>query len=230
MAVTTVSAPTTTTNTKENTVTEETVAPVVIDGIDIDQIAANLSKGIEFKRAGLLEVFRWSEAQRAAGVTEAVRLERFKSVCETLKEKDSSFLPYNKNLTFVAQAVIGWIDATEGDPSFKDIKTVSGLVGRAIWQTRFVNVSRKKAENVFKKGAPVEELTEEIETLCPLRELNANDITKTLSGKNAFPAVLEFLGYGGDLSAVDEKNEEKFNTWVLGAIAALESLGYKVTK
>ena len=229
MANTTVSAPSTTTTTKENAVTEAQET-VVIDGIDIDQIAANLEKGVEFKRAGLLEVFRWSEAQRAAGVTEAVRLERFKSVCETLKASDSTFLPYNTNLPFVAQAVDTWADAHDGEPSFADLKTAASLVGRATWQTKYVNVSRQKALNVFKKGAPEEELSGEIETLCPVREVNADDLCKTLGGKNALPAVLEFINNGGKVAEVSDKLEEKHANNILAAIAFLESQDYVVTK
>ena len=198
--------------------------------VNIDAIVSNLVNGKATKAEDLLTLFRWSESQRLAKVSEANILERFADYCEQLKAADGSFLPYNKNLPFVARCVVAWADKQEGAPSWDDVKTVQATVGRAIWQTRYENVSRQKALPVYRAGGDAETIKETITEMCPERTFTWEDVVKAVMGKHALPLALDLVNNGVPLDLPAESKLESKRDDALSIMAMiLEQHGATVT-
>ena len=194
---------------------------VDLSGLDLDAIAANITMTEGVKREDLVTVYQWIASQQAS---EAAVLEALKdTVCPKLK----GFLPYNKNMVFSAKAITAWLEGNS-EAGLKDLESIRSAIARS-WQPKYVNASRSSVLPVLAAGQDTETTVEALKSLCPERDLNADDIVKYLSGKQALPAAAEFIAGGGDLSAVDPKNEQKYLDMLIQMQAVLESAGATVT-
>lgn len=194
---------------------------VDLSGLDLDAIAANITMTEGVKREDLVTVYQWIASQQAS---EAAVLEALKdTVCPKLK----GFLPYNKNMVFSAKAITTWLEGNS-EAGLKDLESIRSAIARS-WQPKYVNASRSAVMPVLAAGQDTETTVEALKSLCPERDLNADDIVKYLSGKQALPAAAEFIAGGGDLSAVEQKNEQKYLDSLLTMQAVLEAAGATVT-
>jgi hypothetical protein len=206
--------------------TATATAPAAVDlsSLDLDEIVENIASGAATQRGDLLKVYRWAVEQNKS-VGEKVLLETFH---DTICPKLGKFLTYNTNLVFVAKATLAWVENGQSEASLEDLGKVKTAIARS-WQAKYVNAGRAAVLPVLEAGASVEDTVEALKELCPERDLNADDIWKALAGKAALPAAAEFIAAGGDLSKVEQKNEQKYLDGALQMQAVLESLGATVT-